>query len=226
MRVYEAINKVQSDLAAIGIQKAQENRDQHYKFRGIDDLYDVLSPLLSKHSLLIIPFVISKEITQHQTKNGTIMFHAVVEVEYHFISCIDESKHISKSVGEARDTADKAINKALTSAYKYAMIHTFCIPVVGSEDADSDTPPPANGKETNEKETGNGTSKYIDDKQKSTILDYINDKNVDTVKFLKYMNAKDVESILATDYDKAVNALKVAKGKQAEDGKKEEAKAA
>ena len=56
---------------------------------------------------------------------------------------------------------------------------------------------------------------YVDDKQLSTIIDFINSKSVDMAKFLLYMGAESVEKIIATDYNKAITALKSAKGKAA-----------
>ncbi len=62
---------------------------------------------------------------------------------------------------------------------------------------------------------GGGEIEYIDEKQLSTILDFINEKGVDMAKFLLYMGIESVEKILATDFNKAVAALKLAKGKKA-----------
>jgi hypothetical protein len=38
------------------------------------------------------------------------------------------------------DSADKATNKAMSAAYKYACLQTFCIPTEGDNDADSHHP--------------------------------------------------------------------------------------
>jgi hypothetical protein len=37
------------------------------------------------------------------------------------------------------DSADKATNKAMSAAYKYACLQTFCIPTEGDNDADATT---------------------------------------------------------------------------------------
>lgn len=45
MKVYQAINKVQADLARTGISKDRTNtQGSGYKFRGIDDVFNALSP--------------------------------------------------------------------------------------------------------------------------------------------------------------------------------------
>ena len=60
-----------------------------------------------------------------------------------------------------------------------------------------------------------GEVAYIDEKQLSTILDFINSKNIDQAKFLKYMECETLETIPAADFTKAVASLKAAKGKAA-----------
>lgn len=56
---------------------------------------------------------------------------------------------------------------------------------------------------------------YVDEKMKSTILDFINEKNIDRDKFLAYMKCESVETIPAADFNKAVASLRAAKGKAA-----------
>ena len=47
--------------------------------------------------------------------------------------------HTIRTYGEAMDSADKATNKAMSAAYKYAAIQAFCIPTEGDNDADATT---------------------------------------------------------------------------------------
>jgi hypothetical protein len=54
---------------------------------------------------------------------------------------------------------------------------------------------------------------YIIDNQLSTIVDMITAKEVDQKKFLDYMNCESLEKIPAADFNKAVAALRAAKGK-------------
>lgn len=136
--VYNSIASVQAEMAAIGITKDKKNTQQGYNFRGIDDVYNALAPLLAKHKLCIIPFVLHREVIERTTKSGGVLFYVVVECEFHFVSAVDGSKHIAKTYGEAMDSGDKATNKAMSAAYKYAAFQTFCIPV-DVVDADSET---------------------------------------------------------------------------------------
>ncbi len=61
---------------------------------------------------------------------------------------------------------------------------------------------------------GQGTIEYITDKQKSTILDFINAKEIDETKFCEFMGVESVDKILESYYNKAIAALKSAKGKK------------
>jgi hypothetical protein len=63
-----------------------------------------------------------------------------VESEFDFVCAIDGSKHTVKTFGEAMDSGDKATNKAMSAAYKYAAFQAFSIPTEGDNDADAHTP--------------------------------------------------------------------------------------
>lgn len=140
MNVYLAINKVQAALAKQGITKANRNQQQGYNFRGIDDVYNVISPLLAEHGLCILPRVLSRHCDERVNAKGTALFYVTVEVEFDFVSAEDGSKHTVKTFGEAMDSGDKATNKAMSAAYKYAAFQAFAIPTAGDNDADAHTP--------------------------------------------------------------------------------------
>lgn len=139
MKVYLAINKVQAALAKEGITKNRKNLQQGYSFRGIDDIYNSLSPLLAEHGLCILPRVINRVCEERITKSGATLFYVTVEVEFDFVSSEDGSKHVVKTYGEAMDMADKATNKAMSAAFKYACLQAFAIPTEGDHDTDAVT---------------------------------------------------------------------------------------
>lgn len=128
MEVYKAISAVQEELAQIGIGKNSKNQQQGFMFRGIDAVYNALSPLLAKHKLCILPRCISRESTERATQKGGVLFYVTVQAEFDFVSAVDASKHTVSMYGEAMDSGDKATNKAMSTAYKYAAFQAFCIP--------------------------------------------------------------------------------------------------
>lgn len=140
MKVYQSINQVQSDLAKSGIAKDRTNQQgSTYKFRGIDDVYNAISPLLAKHGLVILPRMISRQCIERQTAKGSAIFYVTVEAEFDFVATEDGSKHTVRTFGEAMDMSDKATNKAMSAAYKYAAFQAFAIPTEGDNDADAHT---------------------------------------------------------------------------------------
>ena len=139
MNVYQAISAVQKDLSTQGISKDRKNmQGSGYAFRGIDDVYNALAPFLAKHGLCILPRVLNRESIERQSKAGGALFYITVEVEFDLVAA-DGSKHTIKTFGEAMDSGDKATNKAMSAAYKYACMQSFCIPTEGDNDADSQT---------------------------------------------------------------------------------------
>jgi hypothetical protein len=139
MKVYEKIAAVTAELSKIGISKDSKNQSQGYAFRGIDAVYCALSPLLSKHGLCILPRVTDRQVIERQNRQGTALFYVTLTVEFDFVAAEDGSKHTVITVGEAMDSGDKASNKAMSAAYKYAAFQAFCIPTEGDNDADSQT---------------------------------------------------------------------------------------
>lgn len=138
-KVYEAIAGVMADLAKTGISKDSTNSQQNFKFRGIDAVYNALATKLAVHKLCILPRVLSREVTEKQTRSGGALFYTVLDVEFDFVSAEDGSKHTVRTIGEAMDSGDKSTNKAMSAAYKYACIQAFCIPTEGDNDADGTT---------------------------------------------------------------------------------------
>ena len=141
MKVYSAINAVQSELAREGITKSRTNtQGSGYKFRGIDDVYNAIAPLLAKHGLCILPRFVGRICEERTSKSGGALFYVTMEAEFDFVCAEDGSKHTIRTFGEAMDSGDKATNKAMSAAYKYAAFQAFAIPTEADNDADAHTP--------------------------------------------------------------------------------------
>ena len=138
-KVYAAIAAVMGDLSVEGVGKGRRNQQQGYNFRGIDDMYNALSPVLAKHKLVMLPRILTRNVTERQTQKGGALFYVVVEAEFDLICADDGSTHTIRTFGEAMDSADKATNKAMSAAYKYAAMQAFAIPTEGDNDADAQT---------------------------------------------------------------------------------------
>lgn len=140
-KVYQAILAVQGALAKVGISKDNTcTQGASYKFRGIDDVYNALAPLLAENKLCILPRMLAREVIERQSKNGGALFYTTVTAEFDFVSSEDGSIHtVGPMYGEAMDSGDKGTNKAMSAAYKYAAFQSFCIPTEGDNDTENQT---------------------------------------------------------------------------------------
>ena len=127
-KVYSAISAVAKEMATTGISKDRRNQQQGFNFRGIDQVYNALAPALVNHGLLILPRITERSVTERTTQKGVVLFYVVVKAEFDFVSTEDGSIHTVTTYGEAMDSGDKATNKAMSIAYKYAAFQAFCIP--------------------------------------------------------------------------------------------------
>lgn len=130
--IYEALNKAMASVGAI--EKNRKNDQQHYKFRSIDDIYSAVQPVFIESGIVPLPKVLNSNRYEVQTKSGGVLNYTVLDVQYTFYA-MDGSSVEATVVGEAMDSGDKSSNKAMSAAYKYALLQILCIP---TEDADND----------------------------------------------------------------------------------------
>lgn len=138
--ILQALVDIAAALAKAGISKDRKNQQQGYAFRGVEDVYAALSPLLAAHHVVVLPDVLTRVESSRETKSGGTLYSVVVHVRYTLRSAKDGSSVEVATWGEGMDSADKATNKAISSSYKYMAFTTFCIPVEGQDDADATTP--------------------------------------------------------------------------------------
>lgn len=182
-QVYQKIAAVQGALAKEGIGKNRKANTGKttYAFRGIDDVYNALAPLLAEHSLTILPRMISREVVERKSSNGNALFYVTVEAEFDFVAAADGSSHTVRTFGEAMDSSDKATNKAMSAAYKYAAFMAFAIPTEGDNDSE-------NAAHEVAASSGNHDDR-IDEKQLAMIKQLLDATKTTEGAFLKGMGA-------------------------------------
>lgn len=138
--IFSAISKVMHDVGSIA--KGRKNTMQNYSFRGIEDMYNSIQPALIKHGVFCCPQVVkvdSQEFRKSKDGKEQVSFRVLLTVCHKFFasdgSCIDVI-----TVGEGIDTSDKASNKAMSAAMKYAFIQLLSIPTEDIEDSDRSSP--------------------------------------------------------------------------------------
>lgn len=142
-QIYGLMSQILSDVESIG--KGRSNEQQGYKFRGIDDVYNMVHPLMSKHQVFCIPRMLAQDTSERITATGTTLRFVQLSMAYDFFAP-DGSSVTAEVMGEAMDAGDKASNKAMSAAHKYALLQTFCIPTGDVPDADYTTHPEVTGE--------------------------------------------------------------------------------
>lgn len=134
--IYGLIGQAMRKIGAIG--KDSVNQQQKYKFRGIDAVYNALNPVMSELGLFVCPEILDHRREERQTQGGTVLKYSILTVKYS-IFAPDGSSVSCVVVGEGMDGGDKASNKAMSVALKYACFQLFMIPTEEMVDPDGET---------------------------------------------------------------------------------------
>lgn len=133
--IYEAVIGVMADIGAIGKNKSSQR--QEYKYRGVDDVMNALQPVMVKHGLFVVPEIIDQKREERRSSKGNNLLYSVCTVRYTFYAK-DGSSVQCVVIGEGMDSGDKATNKAMSIAFKYACFQVFCIPTEEMKDPDAE----------------------------------------------------------------------------------------
>lgn len=134
--IHEKIIAILADADAIA--KDRKNQQQGFNFRGIDDVYNALHPILAKHGVFSTTEVIAERTEERQTKSGGNLIYRILTVKFTFYAA-DGSHVESVMIGEGMDSGDKASNKAMAIAHKYALLQLLAIPTEDAKDPDAET---------------------------------------------------------------------------------------
>jgi len=133
--IYKLIGQAISKIGAIG--KDKMNEQQKFRYRGIDQVYNALNPVMSELGIFIAPEVIDQKREERVTQKGAILTYTLLTMRY-TVYAPDGSSVSMTVVGEGMDSGDKSSNKAMSVAMKYAMFQLFCIPTEEMKDPDAD----------------------------------------------------------------------------------------
>jgi hypothetical protein len=137
-QIFGLIGKAMEDIGAIG--KDSVNKQQGFKYRGIDAVMNAMNPVMRKYGLFLTPEVLDHKREERQTSSGGRLIYSILTMRYTMYAP-DGSSVSAVVIGEGMDSGDKASNKAMSVAMKYAMFQLFCIPTEEMVDPDSETPP-------------------------------------------------------------------------------------
>ena len=136
MTVQDALNAVMRDVQAVG--KHERNNHQGFNFRGIDAVLNAVGPAFREHGVIALPRILSADYQQIEIgAKRTLSGHVRLTVEYTFTG--PEGDALSCTVAaESMDSGDKATAKAMSVAYRTALLQVLCLPT-DEPDPDSHT---------------------------------------------------------------------------------------
>lgn len=135
--IHEAMVSI---MAAVDpIAKSKTNQGQGYRFRGIDDVYQALQLVMSNHGVFTTSEVKgTPDYTEFPLgKNGTLTFRTRAVFRFTFWHTTGASVS-TEVIGEGMDSGDKASNKSMSVAHKYALLQAFLIPTDDPKDPEND----------------------------------------------------------------------------------------
>jgi hypothetical protein len=139
-KIFTAIPKIMADMEPI--RKDRKNQQQGFMFRGIEDMYNALQPVMSKHGVFTVPRVTKREEITIQSKSGGNLIRVVQEIVFRFFADDGSFIDVGPLYGEAMDSGDKATNKSNSIAQKYAFLMVFAIPTEDQDDPDKESHQP------------------------------------------------------------------------------------
>lgn len=133
--IYQAITDVMAEIGAVG--KNSKNSQQGFMYRGIDAVMNAINPALVKCKVFVAPEVLEQTREERQTAKGGTLIYSICKIRFRFYT-VDGSYVDVVTIGEGMDSGDKATNKAMSIAFKYACFQLFCIPTEEMVDPDSE----------------------------------------------------------------------------------------
>lgn len=134
-KIFAQMAAAMAEITAIA--KDKKNEQQGFKYRGIDDVYNAVNPILARNGIFMTSRVIDKARDERVNSKGTVLAFTCLRLEYTFWA--DDGSSVSTEVeGEGMDSGDKSSNKAMAVAHKYALLQAFCIPTQDLDDPDSE----------------------------------------------------------------------------------------
>lgn len=149
-KIIAAVINVMKEIEGIG--KNNRNAEQKFNYRSVDDVYNMIQPILAKNGIFCSTRLIAVEEMHGETKTGTPKIRVLGLYVMDLMAEDGSTLQIGPIVGEAADTGDKVYNKTLSIADKYLLLTSFKIPTDELKDPDGFTPEETEGSLRNGRE--------------------------------------------------------------------------
>lgn len=240
-KIYSAISAIMADVGAVA--KNSRNQQQGFMYRGIDAVMNALHPAMAEHHVFCTPEILEQTREDRQTNKGTNLIYSICRIRYTFYT--DDGSNISVIViGEGMDSGDKATNKAMAIAFKYACFQLFCIPTEEMVDPDAEchevkgkgktgggkrssggsgkaekgqaaAPPQENQRQ--QEQAASGAGEHASPAVLKTIRDGIEETGIEIEKILNAYEVKTLEEMTPTQAAKCIKRIEATRQRMAKD---------
>jgi hypothetical protein len=136
MNVVQAMNAVMKEVREVKKSQTANIPGQVFQYRGVDQVVVALSAAIRTHGLVIVPAAVESEHWVGQTTKGNAVNYSKVTVKYMIYGPDGDGEIPGQSVGEAMDSGDKSLSKAMSVAWRTFLLQTFHLP---TNDPDPDS---------------------------------------------------------------------------------------
>lgn len=205
-KIYKAISQTMQDVGVVG--KDNFNEQQRFKFRGIDAVMNALNPAMIKNGIFVVPQVLEQIREERITSKGGKLIYSICKIKYTFYA-EDGSFVEAITVGEGMDSGDKATNKAMAIAFKYACFQVFCIPTEEMKDPDAEVHELAAEEERKQQVN----QQKITEKDVNALMAMIEKKGVACEAVLDRYHVNTFNEMTFAQFNNAMNILNKSKDK-------------
>lgn len=133
MNIYEKLIEVRKVVPYL----QKESKGYQFNYTGSSLVLGSLKKKMDELGLLLIPRVISKEVSEHETKAGGKEYFTELNMEFTWLNAEKPEETITCSwYGQGLDNGEKGVGKAMTYAEKYFLLKFFNI-ATDKDDPDS-----------------------------------------------------------------------------------------
>ncbi len=136
MEIYKKMALILKDIEPIKKDKTN-TQGAGFKYRGVDDVMNSLHEIFAKHEVFITSDTLERLEVERVSKSGNALFYVTIKVKFTF-NTTDGSNVSTTVYGTAMDSGDKADNKCMSIALKYAFLQAFVIPTEEMKDPDAE----------------------------------------------------------------------------------------
>jgi len=133
--VTQALAAVMAEVRGVGKDGFHDAPGAKFKFRGIDAIVNAVGPAMRNHGVIVTPQLVDVTRRDVSTSGGKASRETCVIVKYIFTGP-DGTTLETIVPGEAMDSADKGTAKAMSVAFRIALLQALCLP---TDDADPDS---------------------------------------------------------------------------------------